>query len=322
MMKGWLRYVAYMAKHFKDRVAYFEILNEWVGPLGVDRYVKIAKKTIPVIRRIAPRAKIMLGSSGEFDHKTMLDCLRAGLAKQVDAVGWHPFYHVDPNAEVYRTYRQEVAAFKKECAALGFKGQYAATEWTWAAPVPYPKGPPGINALGYCSEIQKAKYAAQLMVGHCGMDVISLYNETFSTGRIDYDVGLFRNSSFQINPISPAQPQPVYYILRTISTVLDGYQPTEFKVHFSGDKNFDCYTFKKGRDYLLACWIPGQTGDGIVESATDITLPAAKTKKAFAIDSMNGTEQELKVASKGNDALLKGILIKDFPIFIRCETLR
>lgn len=329
MMKGWLRYVAYMAKHFKDRVAYFEILNEWVGPLGVDRYVKIIKNAIPVIRRVAPRAKIMLGSTGEFDQKTMLDCLRAGLAEKVDAIGWHPFYHVDPDVEVYRTYRQVVAEFKKECAALGFKGQYAATEWTWAAPVPYPKNPPGVNALGYCSEMQKAKYAAQLMVAHCGMDVISLYNETFSCGRIDYDVGLFRNSSFQVDPISPAQPQPVYYILRTIATVLDGFQPAEFPVHIRSDKQIECYTFKKGRNnYLLACWLPGQTGDGIRETASDITFPALggrggeRVKKAFAVDSLNGTEQELKIDRKGNETVLKGILIKDFPIFIRCETSR
>jgi hypothetical protein len=29
MMAGWLRYVDYMVRHFKGRVAYFEICNEW-----------------------------------------------------------------------------------------------------------------------------------------------------------------------------------------------------------------------------------------------------------------------------------------------------
>ena len=66
------------------------------------------------------------------------------------------------------------------------------------------------------------------------MDIISLYNETFQTGRIDWDCNLVRNA-FSVDPISPAQPQPVYYVLRSISTVLDGFEAAEFAVTFSGE---------------------------------------------------------------------------------------
>jgi hypothetical protein len=132
MMAGWLRYVDYMVRHLKGRVAYFEICNEWQG-IGMENYLKIAKATIPVIKNADPDARIMLGSTGGFDRNAILTCLREGLAEQLDAIGWHPWYQTDPDNPAYHGYKQTVAEFKKECEALSFSGQYAATEWTWAA---------------------------------------------------------------------------------------------------------------------------------------------------------------------------------------------
>jgi hypothetical protein len=310
MMKGWLRYVDYMVRHFKGRVAYFEICNEWQG-IGVDNYLRIVKATIPVIRKADPDARIMLGSTGGFDRNAILACLSEGLGPELDAIGWHPFYQTAPDSPAYRSYRRDVAEFKRECEALGFKGRYAATEWTWVAP--YPPPPDGFR----CSEMQKAKYSARLMIAHCGMDIISLYNETFQTGRIDWDVPLLRNA-FQSDPISPAQPQPIYYVLRTISTVLDDFHASEFPVEFSSSKDFDCYTFRRGDgELLVAVWIPDRAEDGIVEEKSDIILPGVRAKGAWAVDTMNGTEQELNLTYRDNTTVLEGMLIKDYPVFIR-----
>jgi len=321
MMAGWLRYVDYMVKHFKDRVAYFEICNEWQG-IGIDNYVKIVKATIPAIRKADTSARIMLGSTGGFDRDSILACLREGLGPELDAIGWHPWYQTDPDTHNYRNYKQDVAEFKKECEALGFSGQYAATEWTWVAPYP-----PQQDDRIQCSEMQKAKYSAQLMTAHCGMEIISLYNETFQTGRIDWDVTLLRNA-FQVDPISPAQPQPIYYMFRTISTVVDDFRPAEFPVQFLGLSNevyrnqseteFDCYTFRRSdKELLIATWIPGRAEDGIVEARSDITLPGVRAERAWTVDTMNGTEQELNLTHRGSDTVLSGMLIKDYPVFIR-----
>ena len=307
MMAGWLRYVDYMVRHFKGRVAYFEICNEWQG-IGVDNYIKILEATIPVIRKADPKARIMLGSTGGFDRGAILTCLGEGRSAKLDAVGWHPFYQADPESAAYRNYRRDVAEFKKDCRALGFEGRYAATEWTWASPYP--------GATEWCSEMQKAKYSAQLMTAHCGMDVISLYNETFQTGRINWDVTLLRNA-FQSDPISPAQPQPAYYVLRTVSTALNGFRAADMPVHFSGAKEFDCYTFRRGgKDLMFAAWIPGRAEDGISESVSDIRLTGVQAKRAWGIDPMNGTEQQLNIARRGGDTVLDGMLIKDYPLFL------
>ncbi|MBM3242774.1 discoidin domain-containing protein [Candidatus Poribacteria bacterium] len=315
MMSGWLRYVDYMVRHFKGRVTYYEICNEWQG-IGRENYLKIVRATIPVIKNADADARIMLGSTGGFDRQVILSCLKAenGLGKQLDAIGWHPFYQTDPDSPAYRSYREDVEQFKKECATLGFKGQYAATEWTWAAPYP--------GSADWCSEMQKAKYSAQLMTTHCGLDIISLYNETFQTGRIDWDCNLLRNA-FSVDPISPAQPQPVYYVLRSISTVLDGFRAADFPVRFSGEKKFDCYAFKrdlngmKGQEVIIAAWIPGKTKDGIVAAKSDVILLGAQARQAWVLDIFNGTEQELNITRNGNNTVIKGMLVKDYPVFVR-----
>ena len=488
LLQGYLRYVDYMVRHFKGRVAYFEICNEWQG-IGMQNYCKILNPALKTIKEADPNARVMLGSTGGFDRQAILRCLggkivpsvssgrlqvsgltvgvpkgielkdatvsvdalsnaeagivlryqdgrnyllanyspgmggiyfhevidgdwgaahghvgtgtlgpeirleatvkgsnvtlalsdgnqefttthtiqkydRAGavglfhnltpkqefdnfevsdasgkkvleerfdrpdgpfedwdlgdvafsnpekISHLIDAVGWHPFYQTEPDSPAYRTYRQDVAAFKKECEALGFKGKYMATEWTWSAPYP--------GAPDWCTEMKKAKYSARLMTAHSGMDVVSLYNETFQTGRTNWDCNLVRNSSFQVDPITPAQPQSVYYVLRNIATVLDGFQAAEFPVEFSGERTFDCYTFRHGdKELMLAAWIPGKTEDGIVESNCDITLPGLGAQRVWVVDVFNGTEQELNVTRDGDNTLLKGMLVKDYPVFVR-----
>ena len=235
------------------------------------------------------------------------------VAAQLDAIGWHPFYQADPgdrSRSIFADYRKSLEQFKKECNILGFKGQYAATEWTWAAPYP-----PATSGL-VVSEIQKAKYSAQLMIAHSGMDVISLYNETFQSGRLDWDCNLLRNA-FQSDPISSTQPQPIYYVFRNLFTALDDFRAVNFPVRFGSQKVYECYTFKRGTESLVAAWIPGRTGDGIVEEKTEVTLPRLECKRAWVIDTMNGTEQELNITHRDNDTVIEGVLIKDYPVFVR-----
>jgi hypothetical protein len=317
LLKGYLAYVDYMVRHFKGRVAYYEICNEW-EEIGIDKYMSIVEATIPVIRKADPEAKIMLGSTSAFDRGLILDCLRRlDLAKRVDAIGWHPFYQVDPAEPHYLSYGDDVQEFKEECEELGFRGAYAATEWTWAAPYPHFEAGAEPSRDFPCSEMQKAKYCAQLMTTHCGLDVISLYNETFQTGKVDWDCTLLRNA-FSVDPISPAQPQPVYYVLRSISTVLDGFRAAEVGVVFSPERRLDSCTFRRGDgEIMVAAWIPGRTSDGVVEVKTDLLLPGLAAKKAVVIDVFNGTEQELEMKQTDDGVVLANMLIKDYPTFVR-----
>ena len=76
MYQGYLQYVEYMARHFKDRVSYFELGNEWNAWFGPEHYMKtFFEPAFKIVKQVAPNARIMLGSPAGFDADYILDCL-------------------------------------------------------------------------------------------------------------------------------------------------------------------------------------------------------------------------------------------------------
>src|SRR4030042_1688729 len=79
--------------------------------------------------------------------------------------------------------------------------------------------PPAARDRRHFTEMQKAKIAARFMTTNAALGIPSFWNETFQTHMTSRDVSLLR-STFSADPISPAQPQPIYYVLRTPATAL------------------------------------------------------------------------------------------------------
>ena len=304
-----------MVKHFKGRVKYFEIWNEWRPYTweGAREYCKLAKPTIEVIRQEYPEAKIIAVSPGGIATEFIEGYLQEGLGPMIDVIGWHPWYQANPEDKAFRNYPDSVRSLKKMAESYGFKGEYMATEWSWFAPYP-----PSDCDEFHISEMQKAKYSARLTITHVALDVTSFWNETFQTHMNSRDVSLLRNT-FSQDPISPTQPQPVYYTLRTLSTLLEDVRPTSLNISFTNrSREIEWYSFKKGNgEILLAVWIPGTaTDDDSQELLTDIVIPNAAFKSATGSDTLNGTEPRLKIFPKGTNTLLKGVRIKDWPFVI------
>ena len=42
-------------------------------------------------------------------------------------------------------------------------------------------------------------------------------------------------------------------------------------------------------------------------------------KSAWAVDTLNGTAQELKIAARARGTAIRNLLIKDYPVFVRVE---
>jgi len=67
-IQRYLDYVQFIVHHFKDRIEYYEILNEPNIEEGTQQYVEVAdyinlvKRTIPIIRQEDPKAKIVAGA--------------------------------------------------------------------------------------------------------------------------------------------------------------------------------------------------------------------------------------------------------------------
>jgi hypothetical protein len=322
--QAWLNFVRTMVRHFKGRIRYYEIWNEQNGnwnaarggssktPQAIGEYCRLVKETVKVIRAEYPEAKVLLGSTGGFDRDYMTACLKQGVGPLVDVIPWHPFYGTQQDQPQYRSYRADVKAWKALCESFGFRGEYMATESGWYAPYPAPAKPFGGGAV---SEIVKAKYLTRYITMSVGLDLTTFWNTTWHHYTW-WDLGLFRNS-FSADPVSPTQPQPAYYALRTLCTLLESARPGAVAPEFSNQQaEFEVDAFGlPGNRVLVGVWIPGKATDDSPSVATDIRFPGLKWKRAIGIDALNGVEQPLQASGDR----LRGMLIKDYPTFIQLE---
>jgi hypothetical protein len=67
----------------------------------------------------------------------------------------------------------------------------------------------------------------------------------------------------------------------------------------------------------VAFWLPGEGSDDAPDIKSDAIIPKFKCKEAKGIDVLNGTEQELRISIEGGKTILRGMLIKDYPIMVR-----
>jgi hypothetical protein len=319
-----------MVRRFRDRITYYEIYNETDSygyrpnrPLtdGYREYCQLVREVVPIIREEHPEAKIVLGSPGQLARVFFNTCLEEGIGPLVDVLAWHPFYQADPETPAYRSYVSDVQELKQQARAHGFRGICMGTELTWSAP--YPQALPDERRPLVVSELVKAKYLARLMITHVWLDMPAFWNETWQDQLIDWDVGLFRNT-FTSEPLNSTQPQPAYYVLRTLSTVFEDAVPAELAVELRNKEiAFDTFSFNlPNGEILVALWVSGAGSDDFLDIISDIVLPGILYERATGIDTLNGFEQELRVSIEGNDTVLTGMLIKDYPVVLRLDKVR
>ncbi|HEY3376938.1 MAG TPA: hypothetical protein VGL77_05525 [Armatimonadota bacterium] len=334
-LEAWGRYVRYMAEHFRDRVRYFEIWNEWNIPAywgaapNVAHYLAIARVTIPILREVCPDAKIVLGSIAGFTHgisswsvdelaaqeenSFMLRAINA-LARDVDVIGWHPFYQTNPESANRRNYIADVRCLRDYCHALGFTGELMATEWNYAASYPAPT-PPNWWGDFECSEIAKAKYVAQITLTHIGLGVASFFCETWSS-YYPLDLTLLRRS-FAADPISPQQPQAAYYVMRNLATALEGLAPVDVAYSLQTQRqDITSLVMQRDGEIVVALWTPGLAQDDCVGEPCELTL-AGSYRQVFGYDPMNGTEQPLTCVQEEGSIRLPHVRVMDYPILLR-----
>lgn len=339
-LAAWTRYVEFMVKHFRDRVHHFEIWNEWNiscywgGVPNLEHYLAVARAAIPVIRRHAPHARIMMGSWAGFPHgiggwnaerlaaeerqSLILQATRA-LAGEVDEIGWHPFYQTDP--EQLTHYPDDVRALRNWLESVGFRGHCMVTEWNYSAL--YPPLSQADSARAWCggfraTEIEKAKYVAQVFTRHTAMGLEAFFCEMYFPQFGVLDLSLLRRS-FDADPIAPLQPQAAYYVTRALATMLDGLEPgsLEFAAE-PASPGLEAYALKTPKGSALALWLGGRACDRCEGAAVNLRVKVPG-QTAIGYDPMNGVSQQLTLAREGDYAVVPGIRVRDWPLVIRFD---
>ncbi|MFN8007563.1 MAG: discoidin domain-containing protein [Terriglobia bacterium] len=339
--EGYLNYVRFMVNHFKDRVRYFEVWNEW-SPYTYEeakRYARLLKAALPVIRKEFPEAKVIPASAGWIQFmpdraekgfsffKALAD---EGLLSKVDVLGFHPFYDPAQQDRFLVSFAKDFREFQRFARANGFKGdEYFASEWDFFTA--YPNSDlPSYNDREFHSEMQKAIYGSRLSTLFAHLGIVNFWNETFQTMQTMRGLSLFRNT-FSNEVICPTQPEVIYYMFRTLATALDGATGSEIPSTFAEARGAPLppvdtgqtvvqYGFQRERELLIAFWKPGPTGENgkdYVPLVMDVTMPNLKLRKATLIDVLNGTETPLTVNREKENLLIPKVAVESWPRILR-----
>lgn len=118
------RYVAFLVNHFKGKVKYYQIWNEWNGKVGnttpgdVESYKVLVKSVYPIIKQADPNSLVIVSSFSSAEFNKMLgigheDYLKSFLtpdmANFTDVLSIHPYtMYRKPPYNGYNTYMKQV----------------------------------------------------------------------------------------------------------------------------------------------------------------------------------------------------------------------
>ena len=151
--EGYKNYARFMARHFKGRIKYYEIWNEpssfgFEGEGWMDKYCRLFKEVVPVIKAEDPEAKVVFGGlpgypgmngtwEGGRPDGWFQGFMKRGVVGLMDGFGWQTqCYLWSPDDPGYRSYPQWAKQFQQDMKAMGFKGIYICRENLWCAPTP------------------------------------------------------------------------------------------------------------------------------------------------------------------------------------------
>jgi hypothetical protein len=338
-VQGFANYCAFMAKHFRGRVKYFEVWNEengwffdaWAdnGSISLVRaYGRALAAAARAVKQANPEAKVLFGGVAGATLDFPAIALAEGAGPCIDIFAFHPYGHPTPEgvpthflaqAEgkmVWKprpagitNYEAEIAAFKKLLRPYNPKMEIWADEMNWFAP-----GEPAQPKLGDLSELTQAKHLARFFALNswlgCGAVWWSLYN---ANGIQEW--ALIRSSDLT--------PRAAYFSAGYISTVLDNARGvTDVTVAVAGKRPDDLMvkTYRNARgELLVGLWRTTAGADNCRPLPVTLRLPGVTIASADLVDTLYGRCQRAVVHRENGGAILPELLVGDWPLVVRAK---
>ena len=298
-IQRFLDYTRLIVRHFKDRIQYYEILNEALVYVDVKDYVNLIRRTVPVIKEEYPDAKIVVGGSSNLLYsdcqKYLFGVLQSDILPLIDGIATHPMYGASPQYEDLRQYYVEypslVQKIKDTASTNGFNGEYFVEEMAWRTNVNTYQDEPWVY-----TPVVAAKYYARGIVMNLGMvNWVGIGGEGYDT--------------------IPA----IVNVVQNLTATLAGAVPDDLPLEIQGeDSNLSSYVFKlENGDYLVAVWNNDAAVDQDNGMPSQLIIPNFASRKVTGVDILNGFEQELVSSDNNSNLIINGLLIKDYPILVR-----
>jgi hypothetical protein len=308
-IERYLDYARFIVRHFKGRIAYYEILNESFFGEGshfsqqnieIDDYIEVVRRVTEVIRAEDPEAKVIAGSApGIFDR----DCATYQFAilssdeimPIVDAVAWHmgsypmPF---GPSISYHYQVPETLIHIETTARDHGFTGEFIAEELGW----PTEHNPSPSTPWFMFSEILAAKYYGRSIIEHQ------------ARGHITSLAGLAYETSF-----------PKMTVISNLSTLLDEAEPVSLEISLDSSSD-DIVTYAFEYDdggLMLALWLDGFASDTTeIAIPVTVTLPGMTASEVVGVDILSSIEQRLRFDQTATGLQIPDVLIKDYPIIL------
>jgi len=304
-IQRYLDYVQFIVHDSKDRIEYYEILNEpniWEGTqqhVELEDYINLIRLVVPVICQEQPGAKIVVGATAAFREENtreyLFGILKSDVMPLVDGISFHPMYgDASPqyDEEYYYNYPSLVQEIKDTASARGFKGEFIADELNYRT-----QRNPNIDEPWTYSEIVAAKYYARGIIINLGLNL--------TVGLCEMEPGNY--------------DLPKMRLVRNIATVMAGAKPIILPMEVQSEaSNIVSYGFSLANgDKLLALWTDGVAVDDDTGVNTTLTLLGFSAQRVTGIDVLNGFEQQMMTNIEDGNLVTQNLLVKDYPIILR-----
>lgn len=304
-VQRYLDYARHLVRHFKDRIRYYEILNEAHVYVDLADYLDLVRRAVPVIREVYPEARIVADGTSNLLYEDVRDylfgVLTSDVMQLVDAIALHPMYGASPQYADTRQYYEEYPSLVREikdvATAHGFAGDYIAEEMLWRT---------SENALAdqpwVYTPIAAAKYTLRAIVMHRGLGIWAGIDKPTHNSPL---------GGSTIPSFVKAAPK--------LTTIMDGAEPESLAVQIDSEAaEIVSYGFSlPGGDRLLALWTNGTAVDEDPGTAATLTFSDPAAEGVVGIDVLNGFQQELITQQVGGSLVIHDLLVKDYPIFLR-----
>lgn len=256
---AWLRFIAALVRHFRDRVTHYEIWNEpditvfWKHELPhPHRYAELVAITAAEIRRHQTDAFIIGGSiafgGNPRGFQYLEQALRAGMGRHLDAVSYHTYR---PRPEANRP--EEMMALRAMLARHGLTVQI------WQGEAGCPSDQAAISALSGLpwTEAKQAKFVLRRMItdlGH-GVDLTSHFHlADFPNYLMDGPAD--RVTYFGLLRLNGAARKPAFAAFQSLSNLFDEQTVLDRELHVLVDVEEAAPAGHARKDWLLTQVIP------------------------------------------------------------------
>jgi len=336
-VEGFARYCAFMARHFRGRVRYFEIWNEgngwffddWATGSSVAQvlaYGRVLRAAGVAIKHSNPDAVVVFGGTAGSTLDYPRVALDEGAGPWVDVFAFHPYGHPTPEAapdalhtrvgdsmewrprlEGITGYEQEIAALRQLLHRYNPRMQVWADEMNWFAP-----GDPPRSDLGDQSELTQAKHLARFYALNAWLGCAAVWWSLYNANGIQ-EWAVVRSADLT--------PRPAWYAAQYASTVLDD-------VHAAGDirpeitghapPDLIAKAFRNGRgEVLVGLWRTSFGSDTCRPEPVTVRVPGLRADSGELLDPLYGSRQPAQLKRDGGGVTLRGVLVGDWPLIAR-----